>query len=208
MKFYLSSYKLGNEVNKLKELMSTSNGKIGYIPNACDYTNVDIDRRNETNKNNMAELCDLGLNVEFLDLKDYFGKIDELRKKVTGLGGVFVRGGNTFILRQAMKLSGFDIIFRELLEREDFLYAGYSAGICILAPSLESLQTVDDPNDFPYEAITETIWEGLGFLDYMILPHYDSDHPESADIDKEIEYCVKNKILFKALRDGEVIIIE
>ncbi len=207
MKFYLSSYKLGNKTNDLIRLMP-DNKKIGYIPNAGDYSNCDINRRDEINKNDMEDLKSLGFDVQFLDLKNYFGKTNELRSKINNLGAVFIRGGNTFILRQAMKLSGFDIIFDEFLKREDFLYSGYSAGICILAKSLESLQTVDDPTDQPYTEIQETIWNGLGFLDYMILPHYDSDHPESNDINKEIEYCIKNKILFKALRDGEVIIIE
>jgi hypothetical protein len=44
-------------------------------------------------------------------------------------------------------------------------------------------------------------------LDYIILPHYKSDHPESADIDKEVEFCKKNNPS-KTLKDDEVIIIE
>jgi len=207
MKFYLSSFKLGNKPDELVRLMP-DNKRIGYIPNAADYTNVDVNRRNEFNRTDVAGLRSLGLVVEFLDLKAYFSKTDELRKKINGLGGVFVRGGNTFVLRQAMKLSGFDVIFRELLKRDDFVYAGYSAGICVLAPDFKALQIVDDPTDKPYKELRETIWKGLGFLDYIILPHYKSDHPETEDIDKEVEYCKKNNIPFKTLRDGDVIIIE
>jgi len=207
MKFYLSSFKLGNKAKELARLMP-KNKKIGYIPNACDYTNVDIKHRNEVNKSDMSELSRLGLAVEMLDLKNYFGKIDKLRKKINGLGGVFVRGGNTFILRQAMKLSGFDIIFKELLKREDFVYSGYSAGICVLATNFDALKIVDDPTDKPYPELQKTIWKGLGFLDYMILPHYKSNHFESADIDKEVQHCKDNGLPFKTLRDGEVIIIE
>ena len=76
-----------------------------------------------------------------------------------------------------------------------------------MAPSLKGLQTVDDPSDKPYPQLQETIWEGLGALDYIILPHYKSDHPESADIDKEVEYCTRNNLKFKTLRDGDAIII-
>lgn len=198
---------LGKKGKELARLMP-SNKKMGYIPNACDYTNVDIKRRNEVNKSDMAELSKLGLSVEMLDLKDYFGKTDKLRKKIKKLGGVFVRGGNTFILRQAMKLSGFDVIFKELLKREDFLYSGYSAGICVLATDFGALKTVDDPTDKPYPELRKTIWKGLGYLDYIILPHYKSNHPESADIDKEVQFCKDNNLPFKTLRDGEVIIIE
>ena len=67
---------------------------------------------------------------------------------------------------------------------------------------------MDDPTDQPYPEQKETVWEGLGLFDYIILPHYKSDHPESADVDKEVEFAKKNNIPFKTLKDGEVIIIE
>ena len=207
MKFYLSSFRLGNKSNELVRLMP-NNKKIGYIPNAGDYTEGDRDKKNKWEKEDIESLEKLGLSVTYLDLKDYFGNINKLRKKINELGGVFIRGGNTFILRQAMKLSGFDIIFKELLKREDFVYSGYSAALCVLAPNLKALQQVDDPTNKPYKEIQETIWEGLEYLDYIILPHYKSDHPESKDVDKEVEYCKKNNIPFKTLKDGEVIIIE
>lgn len=41
MKFYLSSFTLGDKSNDLIRLMP-ENKKIAYIPNACDYTNVDL----------------------------------------------------------------------------------------------------------------------------------------------------------------------
>lgn len=207
MKCYLSSFRLGEKSAELVRLMG-KNRKIAYVPNACDYTDVDWDRRTSWNEQDMRSLRDLGLEVDYLDLKDYFGKEKELRNKLDSLGGVFFRGGNTFILRQAMRLSGFDNIFEDLKRRDDFVYAGYSAGICVLAPDLKALQIVDDPSDHPYPEQKETIWEGLGHLDYIILPHYKSDHPESADIDKEVEFAKKNNIPFKPLKDGDVIIIE
>ena len=73
---------------------------------------------------------------------------------------------------------------------------------------MKGLQTVDDPYDFPYEAIHEPIWEGLGLINYAFLPHYDSNHPESEDIAKEVIYCKENKIPFKTVRDGEVVLME
>ncbi|OGE81308.1 MAG: hypothetical protein A2826_01990 [Candidatus Doudnabacteria bacterium RIFCSPHIGHO2_01_FULL_43_23] len=202
MKLYLSSYKIGNKPDKLKEFALGK--KIGFIPNAIDF--VDPKPRQESNDKSLRDLTDLGIDTEILDLKDYFGKKEKLRAKINSLGGVWVRGGNTFVLRKAMKLSGFDEIITSI-DRDDFLYGGYSAGICVLAPSLEALQIVDDPTAIPYIQSKEVILEGLGILDYIILPHYKSDHPESADIDKEVEFCEKNNIPYKTLRDGEVIII-
>jgi dipeptidase E len=206
MKFYLSSYKLGEEVDQFKEMMPPGK-KLGYIPNALDYSGANPQRRKQGIQEGMDELRNLGFDVELIDLKNYFGRNKELKRKLNQLGGVFVRGGNTFVLRQAMKLSGFDEILKEM-KRDDFLYSGYSAGICVLAPDLHSLQIVDDSNDTPYERLKKVIFEGLGILDYIILPHYKSDHPESADIDKEVEYCKEHNVKFRTLRDGEVIIIK
>jgi dipeptidase E len=206
MKFYLSSFKIGDKSSELARLMA-ENKRIAYIPNAGDYTNASP-KRKDWEKSDMESLQNIGLTVEYLDLQKFFGKTESLRKKLNEFGGVFIRGGNTFILRQAMKLSGFGEIFQELLDKEDFVYSGYSAGICVLSTDFGALQIVDDPTDNPYKELQETIWKGLGYLDYIILPHYKSDHPESADIDKEIEHCKKNNIPFKTLRDGEVIIIK
>ncbi len=207
MKFYLSSYKMGNEVEKFKALMPGLNKRLGYVPDALDFLSADPKRREEGIIKEMGDLQSLGFNVERLHLKDYFGRKKDLESKLSQLGGVFVRGGNTFVLREAMKLSGFDNAIKKMIKK-DFLYSGYSAGICVLAPSLEGLETMDHPEDSPYKDIQKTIWKGLGILDYMIVPHYKSDHPESADADKTIELYKKKNIKFKTLRDGEAIIIE
>ena len=204
MKFYLSSYELGNETEKLKKLIPK--GRIGYIPNARDFTGADPERRERRNKNDMQLLRELGLEVEMVNLRDYFGKQPELKKKLEGLGAIFISGGNVFVLRQAMKLSGLDEVLKEFLDTY-FLYAGYSAAGCVLAPDLKGMELVD-PLDTPYEEQKEVLWDGLGFVDFRFMPHWDSNHPESADIDKEIAYCKKNNITYKAIRDGEVIIIE
>jgi len=205
MKFYLSSYELGNETKKLKRLVP--NGKIGYIPNARDFTGADPERRAKRNENDMASLRSIGLEVEMINLTDYFGKSNELKDKLEGLGAIFISGGNVFVLRQAMKLSSLDKILEEFKDKNDFLYAGYSAAGCVLAPSLKGMELVD-PLDTPYDEQKEIIWDGLGLVDFRFMPHWDSNHPESADIDKEIAYCKENNIPYMAIRDGEVIILE
>ncbi len=208
MKYYLSSYKLGNETEKLKQLVKQTSGKFGYVPNALDFTKAEPERRKAHVESDMNDLRGVGADVELLDLKDYFDKQDELKEKLQSLGGLYVSGGNSFVLRQAMKLSGLDCLIPEISKREDFVYAGYSAGVCVLAPTMKAYAITDDATDFPYPEIQEQIWEGLGILDFIFEPHYDSDHPESASTDKEIKFCIDNKMLFKAYRDGEVLIIE
>lgn len=205
MKFYLSSYKIGNEVEKLKSLIP-DNKKTAFISNALDYSN-DIARRKEGEKSDIDQLREVGLDVELLDLRDYFGKKEDLEKKISEFGVIWVKGGNVFVLRQAMKLSGFDVILKGLISKKNILYGGYSAGICVLSPTLRGMDLVDNPNENPYKELKETIWDGLNIVDYSISVHYKSDHSESESANKEVEYYIDNKILFKALRDGEVIII-
>jgi dipeptidase E len=206
MKFYLSSYRMGNEIGKLKKMIP-KNKKTALIMNAVDCYN-DLERRKKGEQQNVKELSKVGLDVEILDLRDYFGRREKLKKKMKEFGVFWVRGGNTFVLRQAMKLSGFDVILKSMLKKKDILYGGYSAGICVLSPTLKSIEIVDDPTQKPYGKKSKVIWDGLGIVDYAIVPHYKSDHPESKLSGKTVEYLIKNKVLFKALRDGEVIIIE
>ncbi|MDN4607671.1 Type 1 glutamine amidotransferase-like domain-containing protein [Sporosarcina highlanderae] len=208
MKLYLSSYKIGNEAEKLIEMTKDGNKKVAYINNALDFA-TDLERKNKSDAMDKLDLDRLGFSVDILDLKQYFGNKEGLKEKLDRYDVLWVRGGNTFVLAQAMKLSGFDEIVKKYYEeKKEILYGGYSAGACILGPTLKGIHLADDPDQKPYGDEHQTIWEGLHLLDYVIAPHYKSDHPESEDIDKSIEYMVENKILFKALKDGEVIIVE
>jgi len=207
MKYYLSSYKFGKKVEELKGMLSQG-AKIGHINNSRDWRSANPEIRENHLKNEMSFLDSLGFRNEHLDLKNYFGKENELRVKLTKLDGVWVSGGNTFVLRQAFRLSGFDNIYQnDLKHKKDFFWGGYSAGVCVLCDSLKYISNVDDPNDFPYREITETIWDGLGLFNYGILPHYDSGHHESEAIGKEVQRCIENRWLFKVMKDGEVIIM-
>jgi dipeptidase E len=207
MKMYLSSYELGNETSRLSKMIP-SNNKVGYIFNALDFTGADPERKSKRVERNMDELNALGFDCFDLDLKKYFGKQDALRKLVNTLGAIWVSGGNVFVLRQAFKLSGFDEILLALNKKKDFLYGAYSAGVCILGPTLEGDDIVDDANDTPYKGWNKIIWDGLRILDYKVLPHYESDHPESEAVNKELAYCIEKRLPYITLRDGEVIVID
>src|SRR5436190_11229954 len=100
MKFYLSSYKFGNELAKLKEMLPAGS-TIGHINNSRDWTTADPAIFARHQREEIEQLNQLGFVVEPLDLKNYFGKEVELREKLSQLNGVWVSGGNTFVLRQA-----------------------------------------------------------------------------------------------------------
>lgn len=147
------------------------------------------------------------LSPRSFDLQLYFAEHESLREKVKEFGSFWVTGGNAFGLRLCMNLSGFDTILLEMYEKKaDVLYGGYSAGICILGNDLRGIEIMDEVDVHPYGEI-DFIWEGIGILDYTIIPHVDSDHLESELATKVVEYMIKNNLPFKPLRDRETIII-
>ena len=103
------------------------------------------------------------------------------------------------MLRYALHRVGDDVV-PGLLGRDALAYGGYSAGACVLAPSLRGLETVDDAGAVPRAYGTEPVWDGLGVLRHAVVPHYQSpDHPESAACDAGVPHVT--------LRDGQALVI-
>lgn len=205
MKAYLSSYRFGNDADKLITLVG-NNKKAAVIPNALDFS-TDLERRAVSMSEQVEGLKRLGFEPTEIDLRDFFNTTQDLQNELQNYGLIWVRGGNTFVLRRAFQESGFDNwLIQQSKEQSNLVYAGYSAGICILSPSLRGLETCDDPNILPSGYKEQLIWEGLNLVPYYFAPHYKSDHPESVLVDQTVEYYIHNKMLFKALRDGDVLI--
>ena len=204
MRLYLSSYGLGNKPNKLVDLMRGKK-KIAVIANASDY--YDAVTRSERVSAQFEELQAIGLEPEELDLRNYFQNMGSMATKLAEYDGVLVRGGNAFVLRRAMKNSGFDGAILPLLKNDMIVYAGYSAGSAAATPTMEGIDIVDDKDIVPEGYDTEIVWGGLNLVPYSIAPHYKSDHPESEAIDKVVSYFEKKGIQYRALKDGEVIVI-
>lgn len=206
MKLYLSSYHVGSRSQELVDMVR-KNKKAAVIPNAMDGVD-DRELVKEKIQGNLDELSNLGFDTEVIDLKSYFNKSEELAEKMKEFGLIWVRGGNTFILRRAFAQSGFDKWLLSQKDNNELVYGGYSAGCCILSPTLRGLDIVDDPNSVPKGYNPEIIWEGLGLIDYIFVPHYKSDHPESFKVDETVEYYKKEGMNYKTVRDGEVIVVE
>ena len=204
MRLYLSSFLLGNQPQKFPELVEPGR-QLALILNALDNRQK---IRAEFLDSQTKALSDLGFLVEELDLRAYFGRQNELMTLLESTNAVWVNGANTFLLRRAMKQSGFDSIISHLLAEDKIVYGGFSAGVVVLSPSLRGLEITDDPVEVSEGYESETLWDGLGVIDFSVAVHYQSDHPESKLTDKEIEYYKKHNIPYKTLRDGEVLIVK
>lgn len=203
MRLYLSSYRLGKSPETMLTLLQGK--KTAVIMNAQDGKSSDS--RLERLEQELSGLSELGLEPKELDLRHYFGKEKALRADLNEFDFIWVRGGNAFLLRRAYKQSGFDKIITDLLLKDEIAYGGYSAGICLLAPSLRGVELVDPINELAESYDEEVVWDGLGLVDYAFAPHYKSDHPESEDINKTVDYFIDNHMPFIALRDGEAILV-
>lgn len=203
MRLYLSSFKIGNQPQRLVELVGPSKNAV-VILNALDYK---PESRTKFLGSEMEMLRGLGFEVEELDLRKYFGKEKELEDLLRQKDLVWINGGNTFLLRRAMKQSGFDQVITKLLKEDAIVYSGFSAACCVLHKDLHGIEITDDPNTTLEGYDKEIIWEGLGLVDFAMVVHYDSDHSEGEMANEEVEYYKKNNVPYKTLRDGEVIII-
>ena len=81
--------------------MLPQGSKIGHVNNSRDFSYVDAVIRAKHQNEEMGQLNNIGFTTEPLELQEYFGKEVELRGKIARLNGLWVSGGNTFILRKA-----------------------------------------------------------------------------------------------------------
>ena len=202
MFLYMSSQKFGQDTKFLKDWINQHDNKIFIIPNALDAK--DEGKIQENLKDDIKLLEEIGFCVSIIDLKLYFGKYNKLREELSKYNACCVMGGNVFVLRKAVELSGFDIFLKDKKSSDNYLYIGYSAGSCVLSDNLEYLKTIDKPITLYNQ--TKMNYEGIGFVDYLFIPHYKSNYHKVHLIEDLVNKCKNEHIKYKAIKDGEVII--
>lgn len=207
MRLFLSSQDLGRYPEVFLKMLGQSK-KVGLIENAKDDW-AEAERAANV-RQHMESFSELSFEPVEIDLRKFFGKAEDLKKLVDKLDGVFIHGGNTFILRRALAASGLDKILQAEVSANRLAYGGSSAGSCVAAPSLHGIDRGDSPSpdavpkNYP---IKETIWEGLNFVPFMIVPHYTSDWFRKDALATE-EKLKKLKMPYKVLEDGQVYVID
>jgi dipeptidase E len=206
MRLYLSSFRMGDHPEHLAALVGPANRRAVVIANAMDDAPQEI-RRSGVERE-LTALADLGFDAAELDLREYFDAEQRLRRDLAEVGLAWLRGGNVFMLRHALHRSGGDTVFRDLLARDALVYAGYSAGPCVLSPSLRGLEAVDDADAVSRIYGSEPVWDGLALLGEAFVPHYQSPgHPETSAIDLVVARYQAEGTAYRTLRDGQAIVI-
>jgi dipeptidase E len=203
MRLYLSSFDLGGRPDELVALTGSAR-RAAIIVNALDNR---PEGRATWLRTQSGKLGGLRFSVVELDLRSYFGASDKLERFLRDINVVWINGGNSFILRRAMRQSGFDGLVKSALARDEIVYSGFSAAAVIAFDNLKGLDIIDDPNDIPSGYDANIVWEGLGLIPFALAVHFKSDHPESESVDREIAFYEANGIPYRTLRDGEALIV-
>jgi dipeptidase E len=182
----------------LGELLATD-PRIAVVANAVDRQPADSRRASVDQQ--LRSLLRIGAASE-LDLRQYFSRPQALHGALVDVDLVWVIGGNAFVLRDAMRRSGFDRMLLERLATDSLAYGGFSAGACVCAPSLRGIELVDDVGE-----VDDPTWDGLGLVDFCIAPHYRSEHPEAAAMDRVVDYFRISGAPYRVLRDGEALVV-
>ena len=196
MRLYLSSFRIGDHPDRLLALAGGGR-RAAVVANAMDAAPADV--RAAAVRLEVDALTALGFDVSEIDLRR-----PKAPERLATVDVLWVRGGNTFVLRGALADSGADATLVDLVEAEAVVYAGYSAGPCVLAPDIAALAHVDDVSE-----VADPILTGLGLLDRPFVPHVDSPgHGESALCDEVAATYAASGQPHWALRDGEVLLVD
>jgi len=206
VRLYLSSFRVGDHPDRLVDL-ARGRPTAAVVANACDGQ-LPADRAASVTRE-LEALGELGFDPHEVDLRDFAGHGEELRGQLAEVGVVWVRGGNVFTLRHAIWRAEADAIIRDLVTSDAVAYAGYSAGPCVLAPSLAGLERCDDVGEVLRLYDEPARFDGLGVLDRALVPHLATPaHPESAILEQVAAGYERDGVPYIGLRDGQVYVVD
>jgi len=167
MKLLLTSAGLSNPsiVKAAEDLLgkSAKGVKLAFIPTAANVEPGDKSWMIE-DLNNYQKA---GFVVDIVDISAVAKDVWLPRLQETEI--MFLGGGNTFHLMHWVKQSGLQDELPSLLETR--IYAGISAGSCIAGPTI--FNSVQNLFGEKYEL---EIKEGLGLVDFQLIPHLNSPY--------------------------------
>lgn len=119
--------------------------------------------------NRMAKwrLRALGLNVREIDVA--VASYHDIRDTIASSDMIYVTGGNTFYLMQALRYSSADRLIEQAVH-DGIIYIGESAGAVVAGPNIEYIKRMDSEDPAPY---LDSNYAGLGLVDFSIVPHID-----------------------------------
>lgn len=208
MKLLLTSGGLENQsmINALRELIGKDfqDAKLVFIPTAANME--------EGDKwwliSDLSKCKELGFKeVDIVDIAAVPKEVWQPRLEKADV--VMVGGGNTSYLMGQIKKSGLAKMLPDLLKTR--VYVGISAGSMVMAPKLkekEMQRLYEEP------IVDDNTNEGLGFVDFLVVPHMNSPHfPRAAELIDEVAqgieiplYAIDDQTAVKVI-DGKVEVV-
>lgn len=204
MQLFLSSEGFGNHLEYLKEIVGDDK-RVLYVENAKDYYEPEARFQHLAEKK--LEFENAGFEFYELDLRNYFKSPATLEPILGAAHFVWVGGGNTFVLRRAMKYSGFDTLIANKLRAGTMVYGGSSAGSIVMCRTLRGTENGDDPYVVPDGYTAEIVWDGLGLIKPQLIPHVGSDRFKD-EAQAMIDYMEGEGYSYVPLSDGQVYAVE
>ncbi|WP_405489666.1 Type 1 glutamine amidotransferase-like domain-containing protein [Nocardia sp. NBC_00511] len=204
MRLFLSSYRFGAHQRRLLELTGEP-GRIAVIANACDAW---PSAWQSAVTSDLFPLRRLGFHPDVIDLRDYVDRPGAIEPVLRRYPAVWVRGGNTFVLRAQLARSGADLALTTLLAEDALVYAGYSAGACVMTPDLHGIEAMDDPAEVRTACGVEPRWDGLDLVDRRIVPHLDSPTDPEGLSRKLVREYIAADVPHWALTDDHVVVVD
>ena len=149
-------------------------------------------------KSGRKALEKMGLIVDELEVST--ASREEIASKLAHNDMIYVTGGNTFFLLQALRKSGADALIAEQVAAGK-LYIGESAGAMVVAPNVEYASKMDSPKKAPeLEG-----YAGLGLVDFYPVPHRDSA-PFKRAVEKILDQYA-GSLPMKAMSNAQAIVV-
>jgi|SRR5579862_4733217 len=204
MRLFLSSYRAGKYDHRLREFLGSVD-KVAVITNAKDYKT--LESRKIRVEENFEYWRSIGLEPIEIDLRPYF-HTPGAEKLLAKHNFIWLAGGNVFLLRRALRYTGLDKFLGDSVRRNEIILGGESAGAIIMGPTLKYSDTEEDedsPNYVPDGYEKEVSWDGLGFINYVPVPHYKT--LDYIGIDQYVKNLKNDKIPLQTMTDDQAIII-
>jgi len=163
-------------IGALPELTGDTAGlRFAFVPTAAGPDAegkpwVQADRR---------QLATLGCEVSTLDLAAA-GSEEVEHALHGGLDGVFLSGGNSYLLLWHARRSGFAELASRRVEEGSLVYVGTSAGSLVAGPDIGPAASLDNRREVPELESSAA----LALVPFTVLPH--DDDPETAAIHDDI----------------------
>ncbi|QQG52310.1 MAG: Type 1 glutamine amidotransferase-like domain-containing protein [Candidatus Falkowbacteria bacterium] len=116
---------------------------------------------------------------------------------------IYFSGGNTFYLLQQLQLSNSLSVFRAAVKAGK-IYIGTSAGSIIAGPDVYPVYNLDKAN------VAKKLkgYRGLSLVDFVVFPHWGSEHFKERYLNQRLAFNYKVKNKFILLNDCQYVQVE